>query len=164
MNVAPKCSQSKIEEKEIRTRRKRIEPKETRCCLILCLLLVFTRKLEILVTTPLTIPKAGQVYQKGQWQPIVVGVFIKSEHDNWNSEWWCTWSSPSLIHVERSSCPLWTPTYYLALYVLICVYCFWCVVKSSKKRFHLFMIFETNVTFTILYQIILWSYKVSDKI
>ena len=82
MNVAPKCSQSKIEEKEIRTRRKRIEPKETRCCLILCLLLVFTRKLEILVTTPLTIPKAGQVYQKGQWQPIVVGVFIKSERDN----------------------------------------------------------------------------------
>ena len=72
MIVAPKCSQRKIEEKEIKTRRKRIEPKETPSCLILCLLVVFTQQLEILVTAPLTVSKAGHtgMSQKGQWQPI----------------------------------------------------------------------------------------------
>ena len=78
MNVAPECSQKKIGEKEIRTRRKRIEPKETPSCLILCLLVVFTRKLEILVTTPLTVSKAGHMYQKGQWQLIECN--LKSQH------------------------------------------------------------------------------------
>ena len=80
MNVAPKCSQRKIEEKEIKTRGKRIEPKETPSCLILCLLVVFTQQLEILVTAPLTVLKAGHtgMYQKGQWQPIECN--LKSQH------------------------------------------------------------------------------------
>ena len=78
MNVAPKCSQRKIEEKEIKTRRKRIEPKETPSCLILCLLVVFTQQLEILVTALLTVSKPGHMYQKGQWQPIECN--LKSQH------------------------------------------------------------------------------------
>ena len=59
-------------------RRKRIEPKETPSCLILCLLVVFTQQLEILVTAPLTVSKPGHMYQKGQWQPIECN--LKSQH------------------------------------------------------------------------------------
>ena len=36
-----------------------MEPKETPSCLILCLLVVFTQQLEILVTAPFTVSKAG---------------------------------------------------------------------------------------------------------
>ena len=78
MNVAHECSQKKIGEKEIKPRRKRIEPKETPRCLILRLLVVFTQHFEILVTTPLTVSKAGHMYQKGQWQPIECN--LKSQH------------------------------------------------------------------------------------
>ena len=162
MNVAPECSQKKIGEKEIKTRRKRIEPKETCSCLILCLLVIFTQQLEILVTTSFNCIKswAYTVCTKrvnGSLENVTLRVSInncsRSLYQNWtqynrNSEWCCTWlhALHHCLRMVQLSCMdtnfvLGTRLFDLCLLLLM----FW-KVKQKKKvlQHHRYIFYENN--------------------